>query len=143
MNNMHVRRGVLKELLGKRKSEEGTSIFLGIDDPMLGPVIATCWENHWPIWHVKHLLGYELDYLSTENGMGIVLKFDQQRNTLRFKLMEILINKGKNSMGKFRIYDEQLLELENNIYVKEFIKRRNLELLFNHEQCNENNERLE
>ena len=140
MNSMEVRRGVLKELLGKRQGKEGSSIFLGIDDPKIGPVIATCWEQHWPIWHVKYLLGCEFDYLATETGIGIVLKFDHQSQNLKLKLMEKLINKGKASLRKFRIYDEQLLELENNIYVKEVIKRRNLELLFNREQCNENNE---
>ena len=137
MENIQIRRGVLNELLGKCKTKDGTSIFLGIDDPDFGPVIARCWPEHMPIWHIKLLIGQEVSYLFNENDIAIVLKLDHQKNKLQCYLIEALINKGRGSLRNFPIYDESHLEKENNKYVKELLRKRNLESILNNQQCNE------
>lgn len=137
MENIKIRRGVLNELLGKSKTKDGTSIFLGIDDPDFGPVIARCWPEHMPIWHIKLLMGQEISYLFNENEIAIVLKLDHQKNKLQCYLIEKLINKGRGSLRNFPIYDESHLEKENNKYVKELLRKRNLESILNNQQCNE------
>ena len=137
MENIQIRRGVLNELLGKSKTKDGTSIFLGIDDPDFGPVIARCWPEHMPIWHIKLLMGQEISYLFNENEIAIVLKLDHQKNKLQCYLIEALINKGRGSLRNFPIYDESHLEKENNKYVKELLRKRNLESILNNQQCNE------
>ena len=137
MQNIQIRRGVLNELLGKSKTKDGTSIFLGIDDPDFGPVIARCWPEHMPIWHIKLLMGQEISYLFNENEIAIVLKLEHQKNKLQCYLIETLINKGRGSLRNFPIYDESHLEKENNKYVKELLRKRNLESILNNQQCNE------
>ena len=127
MQNIQIRRGVLNELLGKSKTKDGTSIFLGIDDPDFGPVIARCWPEHMPIWHIKLLMGQEISYLFNENEIAIVLKLDHQKNKLQCHLIESLINKGRGCLRNFPVYDESQLENENNIYVKELMRKRKLE----------------
>ena len=127
MQKIQIRRGVLAELLGKCRTKDGTSIFLGIDDPYFGPVIARCWPEHMPIWHIKLLIGQEISYLFNENDIAIVLKFDHQKNKLQCHLIESLINKGRGSLRNFPVYDESQLEKENNIYVKELMRKRKLE----------------
>ena len=131
MENIQIRRGVLNELLGKCKTKDGTSIFLGIDDPDFGPVIARCWPEHMPIWHIKLLIGQEITYLSTESDIAIVLKLDHQREKLKCYLMEVLINKGRGALRNFPVYDESSLEKENNIYVNELVRKRKLESILN------------
>ena len=137
MNKSSHRKGVLREILGKNKPGEDSSLFLGLDDPLLGPLIARCYKNHWPTWHLKYLIGEELKYEFVEGKYCQIIKFDKQTMGLKAKLIESLFNKGSSSLKNYRIFDETLLLQENNKYIKEFIKRIKIESILNLEICNE------
>ena len=137
MNTISHRKAVLKEILGKNKPGEDCSLFLGLDDPKLGPLIARCYKNDWPTWHLKYLIGEELKYEFVEGKYCQIIKFDKQTMGLKAKLIESLFNKGSSTLKKYRIFDETVLLQENNKYIKEFIKRIKIESILNLEICNE------
>ena len=137
MNTFSNRKAVLKEILGKNKPGEDSSLFLGLDDPQLGPLIARCYKNDWPTWHLKYLIDEELKYKFVEDKYCQIIKFDKQTIGLKAKLIESLINKGSGSLKSYRVFDETLLLQENNKYIKEFIKRIKIESSLNLEICNE------
>jgi len=137
MNTFSNRTAVLKEILGKNKPGEDSSLFLGLDDPQLGPLIARCYKNDWPTWHLKYLIDEELKYKFVEDKYCQIIKFDKQTIGLKAKLIESLINKGSGSLKSYRVFDETLLLQENNKYIKEFLKRIKIEASLNLEICNE------
>ena len=137
MNTISHRKGVLREILGRNKPGEDSSLFLGLDDPKLGHLISRCYKDGWPTWHLKSLIGQELEYIFIEGEYCQIIDFAQQPIELKSKLIEILFSKGFSTLKNYRIFDETLLLQENNKYIKEFIKRIKIESILNLEICNE------
>jgi len=139
MKQTIISRAILREILGKSKYGK-SYLYLGLDDSNLGPIIALCYIKDWPIWHLEDLIGEEIDYLLPQEkyrNYGKVIKYDYQSLELRARLLEILVNKGRSRLRKYRAFDEDILEKENNIYVKTVKTKRNLELNLNELTLNE------
>ena len=139
MKQTIISRAILKEILGKSKYGK-SYLYLGLDDSMFGPIIAICYIKDWPIWHLEDLIGEEIDYLLPQEeyrNHGKVIKYDYQRLELRSRLLEILVNKGRSRLRKYSAFNEDILEKENNIYVRAVKIKRNLELNFNELTLNE------
>ena len=129
MKQILISRAILREILGK--SKHGKSyLYLGLDDSKFGHIISLCYIKDWPIWHLEDLIGEEIDYVLPQDeyrNYGKIIKYDFQRLELRARLLEILINKGQSRLRKYRAFDEDILEKEDNIYVKALKTKRNLE----------------
>ena len=139
MKQTLISRAILREILGKSKYGK-SYLYLGLDDSKFGPIIALCYIKDWPIWHLEDLLGEEIDYVLPQEeyrNYGKVIKYDYQRIELRARLLEILVNKGRSRLRKYRAFNENILEKENNIYVKAAKTKRNLELNLNELTLNE------
>ena len=137
MNKNSHGKGVLRQILGKNKPGEDSSLFLGLDDSKLGPLISRCYEDGWPTWHLKYLIGQELEYIFIEGEYCQIIDFAQQPIELKSKLIEILFKKGFSTLKNYRVFDENLLIKENNKYIKEFIRRIKMESILNLETCKE------
>ena len=96
MTQILISRAILREILGKSKYGK-SYLYLGLDDSKLGPIIALCYIQDWPIWHLEDLIGEEIDYILPQEeyrNYGKVIKYDYQRLELRARLLEILVNKS-------------------------------------------------
>ena len=133
MKQILISRAILREILGK--SKHGKSyLYLGLDDSKFGHIISLCYIKDWPIWHLEDLIGEEIDYVLPQEeyrNYGKVIKYDYQRLELRARLLEILVNKGRTRLRKYSAFNEDILEKENNIYLRAVKIKRNLELNLN------------
>ena len=124
--------GLLKEILGIVNVSSNRHLILGIiDTSSYSYQLAKSFERDFPIWHLKLLINERLSFQIDSDGWYVTKPFDQQNIYIKRQLTSQLLDRGRGSFKKFKIFNPKDLQGESLRSYEIIANKFNLEKIYN------------